>query len=91
MASCSGTKYVPEGHYLLDKYKLKVDAPGIKVKELENYIKPKPNKKVLGTRFYLGLYNLSGKKENGLNRWLRKIGEGPVLYDSFEAERNNEQ
>ncbi len=91
MASCSSTRHVPEDRYLLGKYRLKADDPDVHVREMDSYIRPRPNKKVLGVRFYLGLYNLSGEKDNGLNRWLRKIGEEPVLYDPYEAERNNKQ
>ena len=80
-----------EEEYILDKYKLKVEEGHVDTKELDSYIKPKPNKKILGVKFYLGLYNLSGKKDNGWNRWLSKIGEAPVLYDTYEAERNNKQ
>jgi len=91
MASCSSTKYVPEDRYLLGKYKLKLDDSDLKTRDMDAYIKPKPNKKVLGMRFYLGLYNMSGEKDNGMNRWLRRIGEEPVLYDQYEAEGNNKQ
>jgi len=83
---------VPEDRYLLGGYKLSIDNQTINRKELNSYVQPKPNRKVLGFRFYLGLYNLTGgKKDNGLNRWLRKIGEEPVLYDKFDTEKNNRQ
>ena len=68
-----------------------MDNERVDSKELDSYIKPKPNRQILGTKFYLGLYNLSGKKDNGWNRWLRKIGEAPVLYDDFEKDRNKKQ
>lgn len=91
VASCNPTKYVPEESYLLEKYKLRIDEGHVDSKEMDTYVKPKPNKRILGWKFYLGLYNLSGKKDNGFNRWLRKIGEAPVLYDPYETERNNKQ
>jgi outer membrane protein assembly factor BamA len=91
IASCNSTKYVPEDGHLLDKYKLNVDDPAVKTRDLDSYIKPKPNKKVLGAKFYLGLYNMSGDKDNGWNRWLRRIGEEPVLYDIYESEKNIQQ
>jgi len=91
LGSCKSTKYVPEEAYLLKNYRVKVDNEQVDSKELDSYIKPKPNKQILGTKFYLGLYNLSGEKNSGWNRWLRKIGEAPVLYDTFEKERNNKQ
>jgi outer membrane protein assembly factor BamA len=91
LASCKSTKYVPDEAHLLKRYRVKVDNEQVDTKELDSYIKPKPNRHILGTKFYLGLYNLSGKKDNGWNRWLRKIGEAPVLYDGYETERNNKQ
>ncbi len=91
LSSCRPTKFVAEDEYLLDKYKLKTEKGQLDQKEMDSYIKPKPNKKILGMKFYLGLYNLSGEKDNGFNGWLRKIGEAPVLYDVFESERNNKQ
>lgn len=90
--SCSSTKHVPSDGYLLEGYRLQVDNQVIDKSELKGYIKPKPNKKVLGLKFYLGLYNLSGTgKDNGLNRWLRKIGEEPVLFDEYDTEKNEKQ
>jgi outer membrane protein assembly factor BamA len=89
--SCKSTKYVSDEAHLLKSYRVKVDNEQVDKKELDSYIKPKPNRQILGTKFYLGLYNLSGKKDNGWNRWLRKIGEAPVLYDAYETERNNKQ
>jgi outer membrane protein assembly factor BamA len=82
---------VPDDAYLLKQYRVKVDEEGVDRKELNSYVKPKPNREILGIKFYLGLYNLSGQKDNGWNRWLKKIGEEPVLYDAYEVERNNKQ
>ena len=91
VSSCKPTKYLAEDEYLLDKYRVRIENGNLNRQELENHIKPKPNKKILGVKFYLGLYNLSGRKDNGLNRWLRKIGEAPVKYDKYETERNDNQ
>jgi len=80
--SCTPTKYVPKGDYLLSKSRLetkkKSNDPD---EELKSYILQKPNKRMLGARFYLFLYNLSNiKKEKWPHNWLRKIGEEPVIY-----------
>ena len=91
LSSCSSTKHVPEDEYLLNRYKSKIDNPGLDKKELDSYIRPKPNRRILGLKFYLGLYNLSGKKDNGFNRWLRKIGEEPVLWNEYEVDKNSER
>ena len=56
------------------------------------YIKQQPNKKIFGTRFHLGLYNLSDiEKEKWPHGWLRKIGEEPVIFDPVSATRSAEQ
>ena len=42
----------------------------------------KPNKRFLGTNFYVWVYNQSNPdKDNWWNRFKRKIGEKPVVYD----------
>lgn len=93
-ASCSPVKYVPDDKYLLDRYKVKVEKgtaekEKIKKDELEPFVRQKPNKRVLGIRFHLGLYNLSREnKEKGLSGWLRRIGEEPVIYDDFLTDKS---
>ncbi len=91
LSSCSSTKHVPEDEYLLNKYKSKIDNRDIDRNELNSYIRPKPNRRMLGLKFYLGLYNLSGDKDNGVNRWLKKIGEEPVLWNEYEVDKNRER
>ena len=90
--SCNATKYVPGDQYLLDKYKVEVDDVEFNKKDLNDYIKQKPNKRVLFWKFYLSLYNLSNPdKANGFNNWLREIGEPPVIYDGDLTEKSAQQ
>lgn len=91
--SCNSTKYVPEGKYLLADNKIKSDRKKeIEKKELKSFIRQKPNKKILGVRFKLGLYNLSNlDKEKGLSKWLRKIGEPPVVFDEAQDAKSSQQ
>ncbi len=92
LASCSTTKHVPEGKYLLDGYEIVPDKRKIDKDEIGNYVRQKPNKKILGFKFHLLLYNLSNKeKEGGINRWLRSIGEEPVIYDKFAQDKTRTQ
>jgi outer membrane protein assembly factor BamA len=87
--SCNPTKYVPEGESLLDENHLKVSTEGVKPADLEPYLKQKPNKKIFGSRFHLGLYNLSNiNKEKGIHKWLREIGEEPVIFDSYATTKS---
>ncbi len=80
--SCSPAKYFEEDQYLLHRYRIEDTESKIPKDEYRNYVKQKPNKRVLGWKFWLSLYNLSGKdKDSGLSRWLRNIGEPPVVYN----------
>jgi len=90
--SCNPTKYVSKDETLLEKNKIKISREKIKVSQIEPYIRQKPNKRIFGTRFHLGLYNLSNiNKEKGINKWLRDIGEEPVIFDSHAMYRSTEQ
>jgi outer membrane protein assembly factor BamA len=89
---CNPTKYVPEDKYLLNSVKIKIDSKGIKKDEIKGYIKQKPNKRILGFKFHLGIYNLSNpKKEKGISKYLRKIGEEPSVWDPYNTKRSVDQ
>ena len=91
-AACSSTKYIPEDEYLLNKTRILDDTRDIGREEYRNYIKQKPNKKVLFWKFYLSLYNLSRKeKDSGLSGWLKRIGEPPVVFDPDLTDNSREQ
>ncbi len=91
--SCSPTKYVPKDEYLLSKNRIeakkKSNDPD---EELKNYILQKPNKRFLGVRFYLFLYNLSDiNKQKWPHGWLRRISEEPVIFDKELTRSSTEQ
>ena len=82
-------KYVSDDEYLLDRYRVQVREGNVKKEEIKNYVRQKPNKRILGIRFHLWLYNLSNKdKDKGLSNWFRTIGEEPVIYDEFLTEKS---
>jgi len=92
VTSCHPTKYVPDGESLLEKNTIIVNKEGISKSELEPYVRQKPNKRIFGTRFYLGLYNMSNiKKEKWPNGWLRNIGEEPVIFDEAANVKSKQQ
>jgi hypothetical protein len=82
--SCSSTKFVPDGEYLLDKIKIESDIPNYKTLELKSYIRQQPNFKMFAlNKTMFQIYNLSGKDSSKwINRFLKKIGEEPVIFDS---------
>ena len=93
LGGCSSTKFIPDDERLLTNVRIKNTAPDISKEDLGPYIRQKENSKLLGFwKFYLGLYNLSGEDdEKGINKWLRKIGEKPVVFDPFLVSQSSEQ
>ena len=92
ISSCSPTKYVPEGESLLNDNHIIINKEGVKKSALLPYIKQKPNKRIFGKRFYLALYNMSNiNKEKWPNKWLRDIGEEPVIFDAYAAMKSKDQ
>jgi len=84
LCACKSTKFVPEGELLLDKVKIKSDVPGYKSIELGPYVRQQPNYRMFGLfKTTLHLHSLSGRDSTKWhNRFLRKIGEAPVIFDS---------
>lgn len=90
LSACSPTRYVGKDEYLLNRVKVKMEDKNVNASELKKTIRQRPNTRILGVaRFHLGLYNLSGRDENKrLNKWLRSIGEAPVIYSPFLTDRS---
>ncbi len=99
LASCSTTRYVPDGQYLLNAVKLKAEtsatasedslrnAPLATLGTLRNYVRQNPNARWFSAfKLPLATYSLSGRDTTRwLNRTLRNLGEPPVLFDSLKA------
>ncbi len=83
LASCSTTKTVPDGKYLLNKTKIKVeDTKEVAVDELDNYLRQTENTEVFGFwKLQLNIYNWAGQDTSKwINRTLHKIGEAPEIF-----------
>jgi hypothetical protein len=92
LSSCNPTKYVPKDETLLDESHIIINKSGIKKEELSPYIKQKPNKRIFGARFHLGLYNISNiNKTRWPHKWLRDIGEEPVIFDPYSTDKSKDQ
>lgn len=94
LCACSSTKHVPQDRLLVNKVKINVtDNKDIKEASLINYLKQQPNHSVLGgMKLQLGFYNMSGRDSSKrVNRWLRKMGEAPVLYEHSLTEASKKE
>lgn len=96
--SCSPVKHVPDGQYLLDKVNINIiaDSTGVKPTDgtdLVNFLRQHPNHKVLGfAKLQLATYSLSGKDSTKwYNRWLRRMGQPPVIYNPIMTELSARQ
>lgn len=93
IASCSSTKHVPQGSYLLDEVRIQTDNKDVKPSQLSIYLRQKPNTKwfsLIKTQLYV--YNWSGRDSTKwINRTLRKLGDAPVIYSKEDAERTSEE
>ena len=90
LVSCSSTKFVPEGDYLLNDVDIHVDNKSISREDLKAQIHQKENLKILGfIKFHLGIYDLSSRKKT--NDWLKRIGEAPVIYQENQTLKSKEQ
>lgn len=93
LASCSSTKFVPNGSYLLDEVKIHIDDKDIKPSSLRMYVRQNPNSKwfsLIKTQLYV--YNLSGRDSTKwINKSLRRIGDAPIIYNQDEALRSQEE
>lgn len=86
LGACSSTKFVPEGQMLLDDVKVRVnDSTGtFSNKELLAFVRHRPNNKFFNiAKLRLGVYNMSGRDSTRWwNKWVRRLGEAPVIFDS---------
>lgn len=75
-----------EGDYLLDKVNISINDSShrIAASDLTAYVRQTPNHKMLWSiKLRLGVYNMSGSDSTKWwNKWVRKLGEAPVIYDS---------
>ena len=89
LPSCSSTKHVPQGQYLLDDVSLRIldkenENAEVSTYDLVTYLRQTENHKVLGgLKLQLAFYNISGKDSTKwFNKWIQRVGTPPVVYDS---------
>jgi outer membrane protein assembly factor BamA len=90
LAACSGTKHLPPGEKLYTGAETKLESTNnVRSKPIkttiENAIRPEPNKKFLGMRPKLWMYNFAGETpETKFKKWIKKRGEAPVLISNIK-------
>ena len=95
MTGCNVTKNVPDKDALYTGATIKMESSEAEAKEnkviketLQNLTRPKPNTKLFGIPFKLHIYNLAGKGNKGLSKFLKKSGQPPVLLSQLSLDNN---
>lgn len=94
--SCNPARHLEDGKYLLRSNKIKIEGKKhiLDIDELENYIKQKPNTRIMGVfPFHLRTYNFlaHGKERKWKNKLKKVVGEEPVVYDEFLTKKSARQ
>ena len=81
--SCSTTRVLQEGEYRLAKNKIEVmNDKKFNTNDIEPYIKQSPNSYFMfGWNPFLNIYNMANGKGKGWDRFVKKIGVAPVVYN----------
>ena len=90
--SCSSQKFIPANQYLLDEVDITSDTKDVKTSQFISYIRQNPNAKWFNLiKVPMHIYCTSGKDSTlWINRFLRKIGDAPVIYDESLATKSQE-
>lgn len=92
LGGCSAAKFIPEGDYMLESVSVKTTDKALDVNLLKGYIRQHPNSKWFSLlKVPMGPYALSGTDSTkSINRFLQRIGEAPVIFDTLQAARSAE-
>ena len=87
LGSCRTSRFIPEDSYLLTATSVSSEGRNVRTDELQAYLPQRPNSKWFSIfNVPLGLYSLSGRDSTKrFNRFLRQLGEAPVIYDRERA------
>ncbi len=99
LSSCRGTKHLAEGEKLYGGHEFVFEGKDSKGhqdilrQDFQEFTKPEPNDKLLGSRPRVWFHNIAGtpKKDKGFRHWLKyKIGRKPVLLSDVPLYRTRQ-
>ncbi|MBO4549211.1 MAG: hypothetical protein J5733_00645, partial [Bacteroidaceae bacterium] len=87
LSGCHTSRFIPEDGYLLTGTSVSSEDKHVSTDELQAYMPQRPNSKWFSLfKVPLGIYCLSGQDSTKrFNRFLRHLGEAPVIYDRERA------
>lgn len=86
--ACSSSKYLTGEQRVLSSVSVVSETKQIKSSTYRRYVRQEPNARWFNVvKVPLGIYCMSGKDSTKwLNRFIRKVGEPPVIYDSLQSQ-----
>ena len=93
MNGCRSTRNVPQDQYLLSSVKIVTQGKPDDINKgtIKRYVRQLPNRRILGLRIGLGIYNLARPTPRyKFGQWLHRIGDPPVIYDAALTEQSLE-
>lgn len=95
IASCSGTRHLPESSKLYTGAKIELEGElkgGAKkevISDLNGLLRPVPNAHLFGLRPRVYVHQKIGEPEKGIKKWVKKrIAKAPVLFEPAHHQRN---
>ena len=90
---CSVGRFIPEGKYLLDAVRIESDNKEVKPSDMGVYVRQTPNARWFNLfKLPMHIYCASGRDTTRwMNRFLRRIGDAPKIYDPSLAEETRMQ
>lgn len=88
--SCSSSKFLGDDEKLLNKVSISCEDKDVPIGQLSGYVRQHPNARWFSLfKVPLGIYCISSTDSaSGFNRFVRRLGEAPVVYDSLTAVRS---
>lgn len=92
VASCSPTRFLADDEYLLDNVSVRCSEKDVPADQLSGFIRQHPNARWFSLfKAPMGFYCLSGTDSTRrINRFIQRIGEAPVVYDSLMSNQSRE-
>lgn len=93
VSSCSVSRHIADDELYLRKVVLRSDSKDVADElSLHDVIQQQPNTKWFGAKIPMRVYSLSGGDSlKRINRFLRKLGEAPVIYSPQSTEQTISQ
>lgn len=88
LGSCTYTKYVPKGKYILWDQDIQLKGDASSSSRAENILKQEPNQSIFGLRPALSVYNWGDGTDSS---FFGNIGKAPVIFDSVKTSRGAQQ